>query len=267
MVSSFIDINLLIYFLLGAVAGITGGMMGLGGGIVIVPALLFLFIKQGMPGDQLMHIAVATSLTTIIFTSVAAAWSHHRKGAVLWPQIRFMVPGIVAGAVAGAVIADYLPGDQLRRAFGVFEILVALQIGFGFNPKAGRSLPRTPGLIVSGIVIGTLSTILGIGGGTLTVPYLMWCNIDIRKAVGTSSACGFPIAVAGALSMILIGSGHDDLPDHTLGYLYWPAAIMIIMSSMLFAPVGAWLAHTLQVSILKKIFAVLLFLIGLRMVI
>ncbi|MCG8324699.1 MAG: sulfite exporter TauE/SafE family protein [Thiotrichales bacterium] len=261
------EITILIYFCLGAVAGLTGGLMGLGGGIVIVPALVYMFLQQGLPAAHLMQMAVATSLTTIVFTSVASAWSHHQKGAVMWPQVRILVPGIVVGAIIGALIANKLPSEILKRAFGLFEILVALQIGFGINPKAERRLPGTAGMLISGTGIGSLSTILGIGGGTLTVPFLMWCNIDIRKAVGTSSACGFPIAVAGALSMVLIGMQQDGLAENTLGYLYWPAAILIVLSSMLFAPLGAKLAHILNVSVLKKIFAVVLFLIGTRMVI
>jgi len=266
MLATMTEITLLIYFCIGAVAGITSGLMGLGGGIIIVPALLYLFIQQGMPGDNLMHISVGTSLATIVFTSVASAWSHHRKGAVMWPEVKLLIPGIITGAIIGAIIADYLPGNQLKRAFGIFEILVALQIGFGLKPKPGRTLPKTPGMLASGTLIGSLSTILGIGGGTLTVPYLMWCNTDIRKAVGTSSACGFPIALAGAISMIVIGTHQQVLPEHTIGYLYWPAAVLIVMSSVLFAPLGARLAHSLKVSVLKKIFAVVLLLIGIRMV-
>lgn len=266
MVSILSESNLLIYFILGALAGITGGMMGLGGGIVIVPALVYLFLQQGFSNDNLMHIAVATSLTTIVFTSIASSWSHHRKGAVLWPEVKQLAPGIVIGAIIGAIIADTLPGEQLKKAFGLFEILVALQIGFGVKPKAGRTLPGASGMLGSGTLIGSLSTILGIGGGTLTVPFLMWCNIDIRKAVATSSACGFPIALAGTISMILVGLNNPDLPENSIGYVYWPAAVLIVMSSILFAPIGARLAHTLKISVLKRIFAIVLLIIGIRMV-
>ena len=267
MVSTINELTLLIYFCLGALAGITGGLMGLGGGIVIVPALVYMFLEQGFPGENLMHIAVATSLTTIVFTSISSAWSHHLKGAVMWPEVKLLGPGIIVGAILGAIIADYLPSDHLRRAFGIFEILVALQIGFGLKPKPGRSLPEKPGMIVSGTAIGSLSTILGIGGGTLTVPFLMWCNTDIRKAVGTSSACGLPIALTGALSMIIISTDNPSLPEHSLGYLYWPAALLIALASVMFAPLGAKLAHSIKVSVLKKIFAVVLLLIGLRMIV
>ena len=257
--------TLVSYLLLGVVAGMTGGLLGLGGGIVIVPALLFLFIYQGIQGDILMHMAVATSLTTIVFTSISATWAHHRHGAVTWFVVRLLGPGIIIGAVAGAMIADQLRSDSLRTAFGLFELLIALQIGFGIKPSAHRSLPGTAGMIASGGVIGTISSLLGIGGGTLTVPFLLWCNVNIRKAVATSSACGLPIAVAGTITMIITGWDHPRLPDGTSGYVYWPAAVMISIASVCAAPLGARLTHVLPVDILKRIFAVVLAVIGLRM--
>ncbi len=266
MLASLTLTNLSIYFLLGAAAGMTAGLMGLGGGIVIVPGLLYLFLQLGFTTEHLMHVAVATSLATIVFTSVVSAWSHHRNSAVLWPQVFQLLPGILIGAVIGAVIADQLAGDYLRRAFGLFEMLVALQIGLQLQPDGGRELPQKSGMLFAGTGIGGFSTILGIGGGTLTVPFLHWCNVDMRKAVGTSSACGFPIALAGAISMMIVGSAQTNLPENTIGYVYWPAAVLIVLSSTLFAPLGAKIAHTISVSLLKKLFAVVLFFIGLRMV-
>jgi uncharacterized membrane protein YfcA len=253
------------YLLLGVIAGLVGGLLGLGGGILIVPALLFLFMWQGMPADILMHLAVATSLFTIVFTSISSSYAHHKHQAVLWSQVLLLTPGIIIGAVFGAFLADYISSDILRRLFGIFEILVACQIGFSVKPSAQRSLPGRNGMLIAGGGIGTLSTILGIGGGTLTVPFLIWCHVDVRKAVASSSACGFPIALAGTLAMIFTGLDSTSLPENTIGYVYWPAAILILITSVLFAPVGAKLAHSIPVDALKRVFAIVLACVGLRM--
>ena len=255
------------YLLLGAIAGIIAGLLGLGGGIIIVPALFFLFLKQGLTAEILMHMAVATSLATIVFTSLSSAWAHHRHGAVHWQVVRQFTPGIVVGCILGALAADQLKSDYLRIAFGVFEILVAIQIGFNLKPAGTRSLPGQIPMLFSGGVIGTLSTILGIGGGTLTVPFLLWCNENIRNAVATSSACGLPIAVAGTAAMILTGWSNTHLPAGSTGYVYWPAAIGVLVASMLTAPLGAMLAHKLPVNVLKRIFAIFIAIIGIRMLI
>ena len=253
------------YLVLGVIAGLVGGLFGLGGGILIVPSLLFLFIWQGLPADILMHLAVATSLFTIVFTSISSSYAHHKHQAVLWPQVLLLTPGIIIGAVFGAFIADHISSDILRRLFGVFELLVACQIGFSVKPTAQRSLPARNGMLIAGGGIGSLSTILGIGGGTLTVPFLIWCHVDIRKAVATSSACGFPIALAGTLAMMFTGLDSTSLPENSIGYVYWPAAILILITSVLFAPIGAKLAHSMPVDSLKRIFAVVLACVGLRM--
>lgn len=256
---------LLFYLLLGGIAGIIGGLLGLGGGIIIVPVLLVLFIQQELVSDILMHLAVATSLATIVFTSMSSAYAHHRRGAVLWRTVALLVPGIILGGILGAVIADHLPSNALRIMFGLFEILVAIQIGFGVEPSSHRRLPNRGGMLFTGGGIGTLSTLLGIGGGTLTVPFLLWCNINIRNAVATSAACGFPIAMAGTVAMIFTGWDNPELPAGATGYVYWPAAITITATSVLFAPIGARMAHSLPVDTLKKIFAVVLAGVGLRM--
>jgi uncharacterized protein len=253
------------YLALGMIAGLFGGLLGLGGGILIVPALLFLFIWRGLPTDILMHLAVATSLFTIVFTSISSSYAHHKHQAVLWPKVFLLTPGIIIGAVLGALLADHISSDILRRLFGFFEILVAFQIGFSVKPAAQRSLPERSGMLIAGGVIGALSTILGIGGGTLTVPFLVWCHVDIRKAVATSSACGFPIALTGTLSMIMTGLDSSYLPENSIGYVYWPAAILILITSVLFAPVGAKFAHTMPVNSLKRVFAIVLGCVGLRM--
>lgn len=258
-------ITLAAYLVLGAVAGLIAGLLGLGGGIVIVPALLFIFIQMDFPAPVLMHLAVATSLATIFFTAISSVLAHHRQGAVLWPVVKLLVPGIVIGALVGAAVADYLPSESLRTLFGVFEILVACQIGFGLRPNSKRQLPGNAGMYMAGGVIGSLSTILGIGGGTLTVPFLVWCNVNIRNAVAVSAACGLPIALAGGAALAVAGHNNEYLPPHSLGYIYWPAALCIVLASVMTAPIGARLAHTLPVATLKKIFALVLVIVGLKM--
>ena len=253
------------YLLLGALAGLIGGLLGLGGGIIIVPALLFLFIKQGIHPDIQMHMALATSLATIIFTSMSSAYAHNRRGAVLWPTVFQLVPGIILGCILGAWIADQLESDNLRIAFGVFEIFVALQVGLGIKPSAKRQLPGPYGNGLAGVILGSVSTFLGIGGGTLSVPFFLWCNVNLRNAVATSSACGLPIALAGSATLIYAGLDSTVLPHNSLGYVYLPAAGTILIASVLFAPLGARLAHAMPVPILRRIFALVLASIGLRM--
>ncbi len=253
------------YLVLGVMSGMLAGLLGLGGGILIVPSLLLLFIWQGLPAEILMHLAVATSLFTIIFTSISSSYTHHKHHAVLWSQVFLLTPGIIIGAMLGAFLTDHMSSDFLRRLFGLFEILVACQIGFSIKPTAQRSLPGRNGMLIAGGGIGTLSTILGIGGGTLTVPFLTYCHIDIRKAVASSSACGFPIALTGTLMMIFTGQDAVSLLENNIGYVHWPAAILILITSILFASVGARLAHSMPVDYLRRIFAVVLFCIGLGM--
>ena len=267
MLSEISILIIVIYALTGVFAGLIGGLLGLGGGIIIVPVLHYLFIQQGFPSSLLMQLAVTTSLATIIITSMSATYTHHRKGAVSWPTVIHFAPGILIGAVIGAILADLLSSNTLRIAFGVFEIFVAIQIGFEIKPRAQTALPGTTGLIGSGVGIGLLSTLLGIGGGTLTVPFLLWCNVNIRNAVAISSACGFPIAIAGTTALVIAGWNNQDVPANSIGYLYWPAALIIIAMTIFFAPMGARLAHYLPIPTLKRVFAVVLAIVGIRMLI
>lgn len=262
-----LNIEYLYYCGLGIISGLIAGLLGLGGGIVIVPALYFLFTWQQLAPDLTMHIAVATSLATIIFTAISSCYAHSKRNAVMWNTVFTFGPGIMLGAIIGAIVADNVSNNHLRIFFGVFEILVAMQIWFQLQPGAKQSLPKNIGLITAGIFIGLFSTILGIGGGTIVVPFLLWCGIDIRKAVGTSSACGLPIAIAGVLSMMWIGWNNPGLPDNSLGYVYLPAAIGITLTSILTAPIGAKLAHKIPKQHLKKIFAVTLLFVGFRILI
>ena len=258
---------LVIYLLLGLLAGTLGGLMGIGGGIIIVPALHYIFIGQGFPAEILMHLAVATSLATIVFTSIFASWIHHHKGAVRWRAVGMLAPGILLGGMVGATIANFLPSDTLRIGFGLFELMVAVQIASDVKPLPHRDLPATGALVSVGGGIGMLSTLLGIGGGTLTVPFLLWCNVSMREAVATSSACGLPIALAGTTSMIVTGWNHPALPEDCLGYVYWPAALVIVAATFIAAPFGARQVHRLPIKTLKRLFAIVLTVVGVRMLI
>lgn len=250
---------------LGAFAGLLAGLFGVGGGLVIVPVLAWLFHRAGVPPELLMHMAIGTSLATIVFTSLSSIWAHHRYGAVLWDAFRRLTPGIVLGAALGATLADRLSGDWLRLIFGLFALGVALQMGLNLKPAPHRNLPGRWGMGGVGSVIGLVSAVVGIGGGSLSVPYLQWCNVPMRQAVATSAACGLPIAIAGALGFIITGWNAQALPAWSSGYIHWPAFAGIVVASMLSAPLGARLAHHLPAAALKRFFALFLAFLGLRM--
>ncbi len=257
---------ILTYLVLGACAGLIAGLFGIGGGLIIVPALVFSFQLQGMSGDVLTHMAVGTSLATIIVTSVSSVRSHHLKQGVRWELFWPLAVGILLGALIGVKTAGRLSGPTLQFIIGCFALLVAAQMGLGFKPRPTRDVPGRTGLGVAGGVIGWASALFGIGGGSLTVPYLSWHNVDIPKAVGTSAACGLPIALMGASVNVYEGWGHSALPDWSLGYVYLPAFGGIVLTSAWFAGIGARLAHRLPPLVLKRIFALLLLAVGLRFI-
>jgi len=253
----------LLYLPLGAAAGVMAGLFGIGGGLIIVPVLVFSFTAQGFDPTVLTHLAVGTSLATIVFTSINSVLAHHRKGAVLWPIFVWLTAGILLGAVLGSLTAASLKGPLLQKIIGLFAIAMALQMGLDLRPKASREVPGKPGLSLAGVVIGWASAIFGIGGGSLTVPFLTWRSVPMQQAVATSAACGLPIAVSSALSFMAVGWGEAHLPDWSLGYVYLPAMIGIAATSMFFARVGANLAHRLPPRVLKRLFALQLMVVGL----
>ena len=252
----------LLYLALGACAGVLAGLFGVGGGIIIVPVLVFSFTLQGFDSSVLTHLAVGTSLATIVFTSTLSVRAHHRMGAVQWPVFAWMTVGILIGAGLGSLTASYIAGPNLQKIIGVFAILVAIQMALDIKPKASRGVPGKGGLTAAGVVIGWASAIFGIGGGSLTVPFLTWRSLTMQQAVATSSACGFPIAVASAISFMILGWHDPLLPPHSLGFVYLPALIGIAVTSMFFARFGAKLAHKLSPRLLKRLFALLLVVVG-----
>jgi uncharacterized membrane protein YfcA len=257
----------LLYLILGACAGVLAGLFGVGGGLIIVPVLVYSFTANGMDTDILTHLAVGTSLATIAFTSINSILAHHRRGAVLWPLVLWMTVGIVLGSFFGGITASYIQGPVLQKIIGIFAILVSLQMAFALRPKAAKAVPGKAALTIAGIVIGWASAIFGIGGGSLTVPFLTWRSVSMQNAVATSSACGLPIAVSGAVSFMAVGWNEPGLPSWSVGYVYLPALVGIALTSMVFARVGAHLAHRLSPQLLKRLFALLLFSVGLSFLI
>ncbi|MGD8308524.1 MAG: sulfite exporter TauE/SafE family protein [Chromatiales bacterium] len=253
------------YVAVGALAGILAGLLGVGGGLIIVPALIWAFRAQGVDDAIVVHLAVGTSLATIVPTSLSAVYAHHRRGAVLWDLVARLAPGIVLGAWLGAALADMLPTLWLQRTFAVFALGVGARMLVGWRPEGGRGLPGAWGLAATGTGIGGLSALVGIGGGSLTVPFLAWCGVGMRGAVATSSACGLPIALAGSLGFAAAGWGDARLPPEATGYVHGYALIGVAAASASLAPFGAWLAHRLRTVALRRVFAVLLLVIGGRM--
>lgn len=256
----------LLYPVFGSIAGVIAGLLGVGGGIVVVPILFFLFTSQGAPAEHIMQMALGTSLGSIMFTSVSSFRAHHRRGAVHWDIVRRITPGILLGTFAGTWVAALLSTNFLKGFFALFLYYVSTQMLLNFKPKPTRQLPGRAGMFGVGNVIGVVSSLVGIGGGTLSVPFMSWCNIPVHHAIGTSAAIGFPIAVAGTLGYIVNGLSVPGLPAMNLGYINLPALFGIALFSMLTAPLGARLAHRLPVTALKRFFAVFLILTATRMV-
>ena len=259
------EIYLFAYLILGLVAGLLAGLLGIGGGLVIVPVLIWLFTLQEFDQSVVAHIAVGSSLATIIPTAISSTWAHHRKAAVDWRVFGRLAPGLVIGAFLGAMFADRLTSHWLVTVFGLFLLLVGLQMAWGKLPPEGqiRGLSRELAFIV-GSAVGTVSGVVGIGGGTMTVPFLIWRGKRLPQSVATSAACGLPIAVGGMAGFILFG-----LPlrlELATGYVYWPAVAAVSVASVLAAPAGAALVHVLPVSVLKRVFALLLFVVGGKLV-
>ena len=257
---------MLVSSVLGIVSGLLAGLFGIGGGLVIVPVLAVLFKAQGFSADLIMIMAVATSLAVISFTAVSSVWAHHRLGSVIWPKVLRLVPGIIVGSAVGAMVAKQISAEGLRIFLVVFLLYVGIQMALEITPKAGLvKQSRLLDFFVA-IIIGLLSAIVGIGGGTLTVPYLVRGQMIMRNAVAISSACGLPIAVAGTTSYILLGLNVGNLPEGSIGYIYLPAFLATGLTSILTAPLGAKLAHRLPAKKLKRYFSLLLFVMAAKLV-
>ncbi|HEX2529840.1 MAG TPA: sulfite exporter TauE/SafE family protein [Burkholderiaceae bacterium] len=254
------DLSLIVAFLfLGGVVGFAAGLLGIGGGMLLVPFLTLFLSASGFPEEFIIHMAIATSLATIMFTSLSSVRAHHRHGAVLWHVVKLLAPGILVGSWIGPWIGRQMNSSVLAACFGGFVVLSATQMLLNKKPAGTRDLPKAPGMFVAGGVIGTLAGLVGAGGGFISVPFMAWCNVRIHNAVATSAALGFPIALAGTLSNIYHGMSTPGLPPASLGFIYAPALLVISLASMSTAPLGARAAHRLPVKSLRKIFAVMLY--------
>ncbi|WP_025731819.1 sulfite exporter TauE/SafE family protein [Carnimonas nigrificans] len=261
-----------LYMVVGACSGVLAGLFGVGGGIIIVPALVFAFKAQGIDPTVLTQLAVGTSLAVILFTSVNSVLGHQKKGAVRWDLFKWMAMGILVGAVLGSLTATWIPGDKLQLIIGIFAVCMSIQMALNLRPKGDPSQDQEHVTIkplwlqIAGLIIGWASAIFGVGGGSLTVPALSWKGIPMRQAVATSAAGGMPIALFSSLSFMFFGWGNPSLPNWSLGYVYLPALVGMAIMSMLFARVGVALAHRLSQKMLRGLFAALLFCVGMSFI-
>ncbi|AMN50686.1 sulfite exporter TauE/SafE family protein [Psychrobacter sp. P2G3] len=267
--------ELIIFLIIGALAGFAAGLFGVGGGTIIVPLLFIVFTQMGYSPDNIMHLALGTSLATIIVTSISSLMAHNKKGAVMWPVFKNLAPGLAIGCFLGAGIAGQISGLYLQLIVGVFLLWVAYKMFFGGKKQVAShandvsnanhtniELPSKTKQLAAGGVIGVASAIFGIGGGSLTVPYLTRYGVVMQKAVGTSAACGLPIAIAGALGFMFFGIQQQvDVPN-TIGFVHIYAFLGISIMSFFTAKLGAKVAHILSPEILKKCFSVLLTVVG-----
>ena len=244
---------------LGAVVGFLAGLLGVGGGMMLVPVMTWLLTQRGVETGLAVKMAIATSMATILFTSLSSVRAHHRLGAVRWPVARSMAPGILAGGLlAGAGAFSVLKGQGLALLFSAFIGYTALQMMLDRKPRPGRELPGAWGLAGVGSGVGFISALVGAGGAFLSVPFMTWCNVPPRHAVGTSAALGFPIALASTAGYVISGWHLPSALPGAVGYLYMPALAIVAATSVLLAPLGARTAQRINVVVLKRLFALLL---------
>jgi uncharacterized membrane protein YfcA len=248
----------------GAFAGTTAGLLGIGGGIIIVPVLSLVFKAQGVNSEIIIKVAVGTSLATIAITAISSTWAHHKRGAVRWSLVRIMTPGVIAGAIVGAWLADLIPGYWLTLGFVIFLILVSIQMVLG-SVSSDRRLPKSGVLRGVASVVGCISALMGIGGGVLHVPYLSWHGVSVKQAIATAAAMGIPMAFVSTLGFVVMGWNNADVPQNSLGYVNLPAFAGVVVASILLAPLGAHLAHWLPDRVIKSLFALFLLILSLHM--
>jgi len=251
------------FALTGLFAGFLAGYLGIGGGLVLVPVLSWLFSQDPATADIAVQMAVATSLATMLFTSMSSLLAHHRRGAIIWSIVKQMLPGLLAGALLGSVIADRIGNLALGYVFGVFALLVAMQLLLGTGAAGNRPLPGRLPVAGTGFGIGTVSSLLGIGGGSMTVPWLIWHKQPVQKAIATAAACGYPIAIAGTIGFVLLGNQNSGVP--ALGYVHLQALAGVAVFSVVGAPLGVAAIHRSSPLLAKRMFAALLVVVAARM--
>jgi len=252
------------YLAIGAFAGFAAGLLGIGGGAVMVPLLVMVFAAQDIPVEHRLHIALGTAMASVIFTSISSVRAHHRYEAVDWRIARAIAPGILVGSFGAALIAGFIPTRPLAMIFTALVFYAATQLFFDIRPKTTRPLPGPLGLGAAGAVIGGVSSMASAGGAFLSIPFLAWCSVPLRRAIGTAAAIGFPIALAGTAGYVIQGLRTGGLPAGSFGYVYLPALALIVVTSMAAAPFGARLAHRLPVRQLRFVLAIVLYAMALK---
>ena len=255
----------LAYLLLGAFVGFFAGLFGIGGGLVMVPVLSYLFEAQHLGETQNLHLALGTSMAAILYTAASSARTHYAHGAVNMHIVRSITPGLLSGTLLGALLASSVSQFYLATFFALFVYFAAAQMLLELQPKAARQLPGNIGLTLVGSIIGAISSLVSIGGGALSVPFMLWHNIPFRQAIGTSAALGFPIALGGTIGYVATGLTLHTLPAGTLGFVYLPALLMLVAGSTFTTSLGAKATHSLPLKPLRRSFAVLLFILATKM--
>lgn len=255
------------YLGIGALVGFAAGLLGIGGGVVLVPLLVLVFRAHGLPSEHVLHLALGTALAAMVFTSLSSTRAHHRHGAVDWNIARAMAPGMLLGSFAAALVAGYIATRPLAVLFTALVFYAATSILLDLKPSSTRELPGPAGIFGAGALIGAVASLLAAGGAFLTIPFLVWCKVPLRRAIGTAAANGFPIAVAGTAGYVLQGMRASDVPSPSWGYVYLPALALVVVTSMLAAPLGAWLTHRMPVKHLRRLFALLLYVFAVRMLV
>ena len=258
--------SIVLFLIMGSFVGVLAGLLGVGGGLVIVPMLGYTFALQGISGEYLHHMALGTSLATIVFTSTSSFLAHHRNNAVIWGIAASITPGVILGAFLSGMVAAYLSAILLKIFFVIFLLYVGVQMLLNIKPKASREIFGFLGNTAAGGVIGAVSSFVGIAGGLLSISYMVWCNVPMHKAIGTSAAIGFPVALAGTVGYLVSGLAIEGLPGPHIGFIYLPALIGITAASVCTAPLGVKLSHSLPVPKLKKVFAGLVFVVAAQMI-
>ena len=262
------DLTLIVAFLaLGAIVGFLAGLLGLGGGMSMVPLLTFVFTRPGYPIEHVVHMAIGTATATILFTSISSVREHHRHRAVLWSVVAGLAPGVIVGSLVGPQIVGGMSTPVLSAFFGTFIAAAATNIVLDRKPKPTRELPGKGGLFAMGGGIGLVASMVGAGGAFLTVPFMTACNVNIRNAVATSAAVGFPVAIAGTIGFVIAGYSQAGLPPHSIGYVYVPALLAIVAASVISASFGARAAHRWPVQNLKRAYAIVLYALAAYMLI
>ncbi len=260
--------TILLMCLLGCFTGFMAGLLGIGGGLILTPFLTMLIPPTVVPTQHIVHAAIATSLATICFTSISSVRAHHKRGAVLWNVVATVACGILIGAVIGAQIAGFLSKFWLALVFAAFVWFSAYNMFANRQPKPSRELPGPAGKVGMGVIIGILSALIGAGGGFISVPWMVWCNVKMHNAVATSAGIGVPIAIFGTIGYIISGWHMQEEVGFPimLGYICIPALFAVAVTSILFAPLGAKVAHSIDTKPLKRVFACLMLCLGCYMI-